>query len=477
MSVKQLLEKYLSVNPYETGLEHGLSEESIVRVLNDQRRSAHILGVVSEAEKLAPYFTEVGEELIQTALLHDIGYADKARKTGFHPLDSGIFAANHSYGEQVLKGVLFHTGAKGEAELVDKEIGKFYEELSKELDQKDHLLIDLITYCDTQTSPYGIPTSIEGRVWEILKRYGRDHPVYKNITNQSDYFFSVRDKVLGLLKEKQNSLPRIFLDVDNTLILPGSPVGSKTKKSISSYVKAGGMISLVTGKIPASIESTIEELGLEHSPHIAGNGAIIVKGGQHRVIHRLGGTSTELIKIIESLEIPFCLYEKDRIYYSSKEVNDQHIDYLLSINEPQPIRRSELNGENAIKLLMFIDVENSELRETLEEELKLWKDRVTLIQTSPKLLEIMDIKQNKGNAIRKICQEQGLYYRYSIAVGDSENDLAMLNTVGKPYIVANASPLLQEMGFEVIPGCKDEGVSMLIDKVLEKGGILNETSW
>src|SRR5262245_2028056 len=53
-----------------------------------ERRLRHSRGVVLRASTLAVLFDErVMDVLLAAAWLHDIGYARKARKTGFHPLD------------------------------------------------------------------------------------------------------------------------------------------------------------------------------------------------------------------------------------------------------------------------------------------------------------------------------------------------------------------------------------------------------
>lgn len=436
----------------------------------DERRLLHIHGVVNEAQAIGRHFPEVKDKLLEVAYLHDIGYSSKLVKTGFHPVDSAIFSLSLLSNEQVIKAVLFHSGAQGEASLVNEQLTHLYQQFSSILTMEDEQLINLITYCDIQTSPVGTPLSMEYRISEILSRYDEQHVVHKNIKSMESYFYLVRNKVLSDLQQRIGELPWVFLDVDNTLITPGGTTGNMTKQAISRYIAAGGKVSLVTGKLAVSINQTIKELGLEELPHISGNGSLIYQNGNTKVLHQLGGKSNALIKILDELAIPFCLYEKETIYYHGDHINAQHIDYLLSINEPAPIKVSKVNGDKAIKLLMFVDVHDSETRKKINERLEESDHDVFLVQTSPRLLEIMGMNQNKGNAIRELTNSFHHYYRFSIGVGDSENDLAMLNIVGKPYVVENASPQMKSYGFEELPCCTDEGVAFLLSKILNKGG-------
>ena len=53
------------------------------------------------------------------------------------------------------------------------------------------------------------------------------------------------------------------------------------------------------------------------------------------------------------------------------------------------------------------------------------------------------------------------------AVGDSDNDLAMLRAVGTPIAMGNASPAVKETACRVAPSNGEEGVAAAILSCLE----------
>jgi hydroxymethylpyrimidine pyrophosphatase-like HAD family hydrolase len=59
--------------------------------------------------------------------------------------------------------------------------------------------------------------------------------------------------------------------------------------------------------------------------------------------------------------------------------------------------------------------------------------------------------------------------RHTIGIGDSENDLSLLDAVGQPYIVANASNALSRLGFPTLTTADAGAVGLLIENYL-KGG-------
>lgn len=55
------------------------------------RRWARSKGVAARAAGLGPVLTGNAGLLVAAALLHDVGYAPRLVKTGFHPLDGARF--------------------------------------------------------------------------------------------------------------------------------------------------------------------------------------------------------------------------------------------------------------------------------------------------------------------------------------------------------------------------------------------------
>ena len=88
------------------------------------------------------------------------------------------------------------------------------------------------------------------------------------------------------------------------------------------------------------------------------------------------------------------------------------------------------------------------------------------MRTSSELLEIHDQHQTKAVGVRALANKLHLELSELYAVGDSENDMSMLEIVGHPYIVANASQTLKDRGWPQLASCREEGVADLIDRLL-----------
>jgi putative nucleotidyltransferase with HDIG domain len=151
-------------------------------------RWAHVQAVAAQGQKVALALPEADREtLVVACWLHDIGYAPDAKTTGFHPLDGARYLAEMGCDERIVSLVAYHSGAVYEAE----ERG-LASALAGFAVPSDPVLLDALTYSDMTTGPAGQPMTFEGRIAEILSRYGPDDLVHRAITRSQ---FSLGDAV------------------------------------------------------------------------------------------------------------------------------------------------------------------------------------------------------------------------------------------------------------------------------------------
>ncbi|MGX5657158.1 hypothetical protein ACWKWC_20455 [Geodermatophilus nigrescens] len=109
--------------------------------------------------------------LVAAAWLHDIGYAEPLRRTGFHPLDGAWYLADHSWSDLVVGLVAHHSAARfvAAARGLAPHLRRF--------DDVRHCvgpLADALTYADQSTGPAGDPMDLEDRLADMLRRHGPD---------------------------------------------------------------------------------------------------------------------------------------------------------------------------------------------------------------------------------------------------------------------------------------------------------------
>ena len=90
--------------------------------------------------------------------------------------------------------------------------------------------------------------------------------------------------------------------------------------------------------------------------------------------------------------------------------------------------------------------------------------RVT--QSHPQGYEIVDERASKGDALTWLCEHCAIDPARTLAFGDSENDLEMLERAGRGVAVANAGDALRAAADDVCGSCDEAGVPRYVMDLL-----------
>jgi hypothetical protein len=158
----------------------GLVEvEALARelLLAEGTRLAHVRTAGFVAARLAVLFDpEEAELLVAAATLHDIGYAQRIARTGFHPLDGGAFLLAEGYPQRLAGLVANHSLAI----LTADEHG--IHDLAEQFPREEGLLADALAYADMHSAPDGRIIPVQRRLADIARRH--DDPVQATRADQ-----------------------------------------------------------------------------------------------------------------------------------------------------------------------------------------------------------------------------------------------------------------------------------------------------
>jgi hypothetical protein len=133
---------------------------------------------------------------VDSAWLHDVGYAPDLVSSGLHPLDGARYLRQRGdVDPQVVLLVAHHTGAVIEAEEWD-----LLDEL-REFGPPDADLFDVLTTADVVTGPDGSWLRAADRVSEILSRYERGTPVHRAVSRSAPDLIATVERVERRLSE------------------------------------------------------------------------------------------------------------------------------------------------------------------------------------------------------------------------------------------------------------------------------------
>ncbi|BCQ42483.1 hypothetical protein ERHA55_00100 [Erwinia rhapontici] len=90
--------------------------------------------------------------------------------------------------------------------------------------------------------------------------------------------------------------------------------------------------------------------------------------------------------------------------------------------------------------------------------------RNTILKSSPYFLEILNKQVNKGAGVKALADRLGLQREEVMALGDQENDLAMLEFAGTGVAMGNGIDAVKAIAQFVTTSNLEDGVAVAIEK-------------
>ncbi|MEH7388157.1 Cof-type HAD-IIB family hydrolase [Bacillus sp. JJ1521] len=237
----------------------------------------------------------------------------------------------------------------------------------------------------------------------------------------------------------------LALDLDGTTLNDKKEITPTTKYWIKKAVENGVIVSIATGRGRQSVEAFRKELALT-SPMVFLNGAEIWK------------TPDELL---------------ERHYLITQDILRLHQlatqtgSWFWGFTEDRLIRKPEWQDEyvngNWMKFGLLND--NLSLIKELKVELESW-GYLEITQSAENNIEISRKGITKEYGIRKVCSLLDVALESVMAIGDSFNDLKLINSVGLGVAMENAAVEVKSAADMITSSNEKDGVAKAICQYL-----------
>lgn len=118
-------------------------------------------------------------------------------------------------------------------------------------------------------------------------------------------------------------------------------------------------------------------------------------------------------------------------------------------------------ADKEIVKMMMID-EPAVLDQAIAKIPQAFYDKYNIVKSTPFYLEFMLKTVSKGHAIVHLADKLGLDMSETMAIGDAENDRAMLEVVGNPVVMENGDPELKQIAKYITKTNNESGVAHAI---------------
>lgn len=261
----------------------------------------------------------------------------------------------------------------------------------------------------------------------------------------------------------------LCIDLDGTLLTDDKKIRESDRAALRQVSEQGMKIALVTSRMPTVTEPIAKELGIPCIIACSG-GTCIIEGGNYLYAQYLSvETLSEIYESIKEFNIPLSIYRDQQWFVTKKDrfITDEEkiVHYsaeLISAEEVLPQWKKE--GKGANKLLIGAE---TALAEQIFQLLQNRKD-VEITHTSPNHLDIFPRGVNKGMALRIICEKKGIRKEETIAFGDQEPDIPMLEEASLSIAMGNAIDRLKEKADFVTKTNNESGIAYALTHYLDK---------
>ena len=261
----------------------------------------------------------------------------------------------------------------------------------------------------------------------------------------------------------------IVTDMDDTLLNSKGEVSPENREAIIGAQEKGVKFILASGRPTFAMKDIAKSLKLDEfgSYMLSYNGAIITKCNDWSEWDKNTLSQEEAHQLYEfsvDNDVHIITYLDDKVV---SETESEYIDVELELTG-MPHKKVECFkstvSQSVVKCIML---EEPAYLKTVEKKLKnKLGNEFSVAISKPFFLEVMKNGIDKGASLSKLAKHLGIGTDEIIAIGDSYNDITMLELAGLPVAVENAKSEVKDAAKYISLSNEEHGVAKVIDKFI-----------
>ncbi|WP_307588268.1 Cof-type HAD-IIB family hydrolase [Paenibacillus wynnii] len=237
----------------------------------------------------------------------------------------------------------------------------------------------------------------------------------------------------------------LALDMDGTLLNDEQLITPETAKWIQKAKNAGVYVCLSTGRAFRSALPYAEQLGLL-TPMVTVNGSEVWRAPNQ--LYRRSLMDPQLVTKMHDMALEYGIWF-----------------WAYSLNEVHKQDNWDGDVKNREWLKFGYSTEDDDIRHKVLMRLQ-DMGGLEVTNSSPYNLEINPLGVNKASGIKSVCKLLGINMSQVVAVGDSLNDLAVIQKAGLGVAMGNAQKTVKQEADVVVASNNEDGIAEVIQKYI-----------
>ncbi|GEO62931.1 Cof-type HAD-IIB family hydrolase [Companilactobacillus nantensis] len=262
----------------------------------------------------------------------------------------------------------------------------------------------------------------------------------------------------------------IVLDIDETLLNSNGGITDRNKEVIGQALSQGIKVVLCSGRTHNAVTEYTNELNIKGSnQYIITNGGAIIENMQGKILYKKMLDNKLYRSFFDFVQMNKLHYnvvdEFGNTYTSTDDWIDKYTVLQAFENDNGLYLRKPNDLPSDFKIIKaIINGTKAELDNVSEKVHEKFGRDYFVVRTGDGFLEISSKEGDKGTAIISLADRLNIDLKNVLAIGDGENDLAMLKVAGKKIAMGNAVPAIKSIADFITADNNNSGVAIAIEK-------------
>ncbi len=261
---------------------------------------------------------------------------------------------------------------------------------------------------------------------------------------------------------------KLFIsDFDGTMGVAPCYVEEETVKVIKKYQEKGGIFVICTGRSYLSIKTVCEKYGIKGIV-ISFQGALANDLEKGEIIFD-GGMDKKYVSMVTKdlldMGIETGVYLDDLFYYDYFGPQIKEYERLVMVKGVLVDDLVEYVKNSDKKIRKILSKCDKETLDKAQEILdKKYQGKIIINRSAKTLLEVISYEWSKREAVKRIAKYYGVPLNQVITVGDSTNDIGLLDGEWHGVCVGDGMEELKKYAKEITVPFKEQPVKVLLEK-------------
>jgi hypothetical protein len=256
----------------------------------------------------------------------------------------------------------------------------------------------------------------------------------------------------------------LALDVDGTLVDGSLQITLRTRQAIGAAIAGGVHVTLASGRLFHQVRVFAKDLGIRE-PLICNQGALVIDPLSSELLYECTvprPVADEFMTYVLAQGWDLCVYAREHLYAHALT---PEVQVLIDLAPAGQEVRWLADLDESVELVQLLVIVQPERAALVERSLKeRFGPRLSVVRSFSHFVEASNPAVSKGKGLAFLAERLGVSRAETMAIGDQDNDVAMIAWAGLGVAMGNASAACKAAADYVTADVSADGAAWAIER-------------